>query len=184
MGPSTAYGPQLPIDGCCSPEFASELERWRRFRGGKGLRRYATSTPGMRPLQPLELVRGFAAAVQQPDPYLSGSRPAIAIRETRLSTQTYTRGTPRLSGGIYDPNRTSFELDLNSEMAIWLASASRRTYSGRSADARGRRADTPTVATRARARQPDVKEAAYQFPPLRRNPSAEGVKPTPRLSGG
>src|SRR5712692_6292376 len=35
MGPSTAYGPQLPIDGCCSPEFASELERWRRFRGGE-----------------------------------------------------------------------------------------------------------------------------------------------------
>jgi hypothetical protein len=41
---------------------------------------------------------------------------------TKLSTWTYTRYTPRLSGGIYDPNRTSFELQLNSDMALWLSS--------------------------------------------------------------
>jgi len=50
------------------------------------------------------------------------------------------RSTRRLSGGIGDPNRTSFELQLNSETAIWLAGASlanvQRTVNGRPTDAR------------------------------------------------
>jgi hypothetical protein len=51
---------------------------------------------------------------------------------TKLSTWTYTRYTPRLSGGIYEPERTSFELQLNSETPIWLA---RTLAGGRSPDA-------------------------------------------------
>jgi hypothetical protein len=79
----------------------------------------------MSPLQALELVRGFAAAVQESSPdaqreVVERVFTRIAIPEMRLSTWTYTRYTPRLSGGIYDPNRTSFELQLNSDLAILL----------------------------------------------------------------
>jgi hypothetical protein len=41
---------------------------------------------------------------------------------TKLSTWTYTRYTRRLSGGIYDPNRTSFELEINPDFARCLLS--------------------------------------------------------------
>ena len=53
-----------------------------------------------------------------------------------------------LSGGIGDPHRTSFELQLNSDMAIWLAGAAsadgKRTVGGRITDVSGRSTDSGT----------------------------------------
>ncbi len=47
-------------------EIAEEERRWE----------FATTTPGMTPIQALELVRGFAAAVQESTPRAEGSRAA------------------------------------------------------------------------------------------------------------
>src|SRR2546422_10412104 len=60
---------------------------------------------------------------------------------TKLSTWTYTRYTPRLSGGIYDPRRTSFELRLSSNVDVWLVVA-------RSADAQRTPGRRPTLMAR------------------------------------
>src|SRR3989442_9312381 len=83
----------------------------------------------------------FRSRTQRPNERSSsGYSPGSQYEMTKLSTWTYTRYTPRLSGGIYDPNRTSFELQLNSKQVLWLAGTvsadDQRTRNGRSADAR------------------------------------------------
>jgi hypothetical protein len=55
-----------------------------------------------------------------------------------------------------DPNRTSFELQLNSNMAIWLAGAAspdgKRTVGGRLTDAQA----IPSIVTRSGSRIPTI----------------------------
>ena len=82
----------------------------------------------MTPIQALELVRGFAKGIQESTPgaqreVVQRVFQRIAITDDRVTDSTYTQSMPRLLRGIGDPNRTSFELILNTNVDFWLAAA-------------------------------------------------------------
>jgi hypothetical protein len=109
-------------------------------RDGGTMRRRPPACPPSRPSNSFVASRPlFRSRAQMPNGRSSSGYSRGSPSEmTKLSTWTYTRYMPRLSGGIYDPNRTSFELQLNTDMRIWLIGGrladGRQTLRGRSAD--------------------------------------------------
>ena len=95
-------------DGLCERKFrdrslqeiAEEERRWE----------FATTTPGMTPIQALELVRGFAKAIQTSTPeaqreVVQRVLQRIAITDDRVTDVDVYPVYAELSGGIGDPER-------------------------------------------------------------------------------
>ena len=85
---------------------------------------YATSTPGMSPSRPsnwfVASLPLFRSRARMPNGRSSsGYSPGSPSAMTRSSTWTYIRYTPRLSGGIYDPERIRTADLLRDREACW-----------------------------------------------------------------